>query len=117
MKKYQPDFIGIGALMLAVIGSLWGLFLAYFIWVGDTRYGLLIFGPGYVVVIGYFLRAFIRLPTGYRKTIWVASCLVQGTWLQFGIYDAIWRRTVYPVLIWWIFAFTFSLCVKILDHE
>ncbi len=71
------------AALLAVGGSFWGyLCLSSMLAVlGGDAIPLLVFGPGYLVTIGY-LDLCLRVPSpGWQRAIWGASALVQGAWL------------------------------------
>jgi hypothetical protein len=72
---------------------------------------LLIFGPGYLVTVGYLIRAVSCPPLLVRRFIWLASLLVQGTWIvcisatmaeQINLGLAL-NEPILP-LAWWVFA-------------
>lgn len=95
-------------------GSSWGpllpRFIAIALAVGATYWGgllLLAFGPavllspfggGYVVLVGYVVRAVIFPPFGIRQVIWIASLVVQGSCLCLGLASF----GIKPeALLWW----------------
>jgi len=67
--------------------------------------------PGYLVTAAYIVRCLCTPPLWARRVIWVASLLVQGTWLAWITWAIAERvmagRTVnespLPVM-WWLFA-------------
>lgn len=115
------------AVVLAVIGALWGLLCLPFLILGDTLRALLVFGPGYAVTIGYVFRACATPPRWCRLGIWTLSALVQGTWLfvMLGLFllegglvkNGPFRAYVFEfaILSWWKFAFLASVYGAVAD--
>jgi hypothetical protein len=97
--------------ILAVGGFLWGLLCLPFIISGKTLHSLLIFGPGYIVTIGYFIRWFSIPRLSIRRAIWLSSLLVQGAWLAIYLLLFALEPTAFGLFfgLWWIFAFGLSL--------
>jgi hypothetical protein len=114
--------------VLAAGGALWGIFcLLFFIGAPSDKVGvslrvsLLIFGPGYLVTIGYFVRAFTSPRVGWRRVIWGASVLVQGTWFfLIAVHDLTHHAHIVPfeyvTIAWWGFALVLSLYALITDR-
>ena len=103
-----------GAFGLFIIISLFRSSSSYLIW------SLLIFGPGYIIMVGYVIRAFCTLPTTLRRIIWAASCLVQGIWLVLSI-DTVFslmRMDQFETLCieWWIGTLIISVYGLIADR-
>ena len=67
------------ARVLAVGATMWGVLCAWFVIFGSWA-GVLIFGPGYVITVGYYWRAFGRPSPKWCRAIWGLSLLVQGSW-------------------------------------
>ena len=107
--------IRIIASMLAIGGLFWGLFCLPFFFAGNVQanrwHSLLIFGPGYIVTFGYFMRCFSTPRLSIRRAIWLFSLLVQGAWLACYLWcfaqGPAWFGFLFGV--WWLFAFTLSL--------
>jgi len=102
------------AVVLSFGGVCWGIFcLPFLFW--NPSYSLPVFGPGYVVTVGYLVRAFSTLSLVSRIGIWLLSALVQGAWLIWalcGIFRGAWfRGYAFEVVTlgWWIFAFAVSV--------
>jgi hypothetical protein len=100
------------AVFLALGGCFWGLLLAPWVFQpGVSPSALLDVGPGYLVTAAYIVRSLCTPPLWTRRVIWVASLLVQGTWLAWAAWaiaeKVLAGRTVsepaLPVL-WWLFA-------------
>lgn len=100
-SNYAEIAIRIFAGILALIASFFGLLLfAIFHWEGSllrVMWFLLTCGPGYLVTAGYIWRAFSHPTYRWRVAIWIASILVQGTWLAISLFDG------YPNIgmLWW----------------
>ena len=98
--------------VLALGGSCWGILLSPWLFQRDASpLAWVVFGPGYVVTVGYIIRTFSTPPLGVRRLIWIASLLVQGAWLLWIIWGISERlaagNTVNePILVvgWWLFA-------------
>jgi len=98
--------------VLALGGSCWGVLLSPWLFQRDASpLAWVVFGPGYIVTIGYIIRTFSTPPLGVCRAIWVASILVQGAWFFVSIWGISERvaagNTVNePILIlaWWLFA-------------
>lgn len=100
--------------LLAIGGILWGLFCLLFFITGDALRSLVLFGPGYVVTIGYIVRFCTNPPLSARRTIWGLSCLVQGAWLGWYLWGAAHggaRASTLEFLgvAWWSLAFGSSV--------
>ena len=93
--------IRIFAVMLALIGSFWGFVLFAIFHSEGNPLRVMMFmstaGPGYLVTAGYFWRVVARPPYRWRVAIWIASVLVQGTWLVISLVDG--RPS--PAMMWW----------------
>lgn len=109
------------AFILLIGGCFWGLILLPYFLLGGPRFWL-IFGPGYLVTMGYALRAYDRtLSQSARKYFWIASVLVQGGWLAFAIVAMTLGRYFTPglgikgivfssiTLAWWSLSFIASI--------
>jgi hypothetical protein len=110
------------AATLALGGFCWGIFGLYFLLFGDASYALLIFAPGYIVTIGYFVRALTDLTTQSKVCIWGISMIVQGCWLAWGLFVVVHdgMRHVFFDLItieWWLFSFTASTYAFFRDRQ
>lgn len=104
-----------GILLLGAL--MWGALCAVFVAMNPLR-GLLIFGPGYLVLAAYVWRAFLPCPGVYPKAIWGLSLVVQGTWLALCATAAFMREPQVlfnPVGIWWILSSLASLGGLIYD--
>jgi hypothetical protein len=102
------------AVILSIGGICWGIFcLPFLFW--NPSYSMLIFGPGYVVTIGYLVRACSTPSLESRVGIWILSALVQGIWLIWaccGIFQGARFRGhafEFVTLGWWVFAFVASV--------
>jgi len=73
---------------------------------------------GYIVLVGYVVRA-VSCPTlGVRRTIWVASILVQGPWLCIGLADGLDRAIQKPIPpLWWAFATLGSIAALVAEQQ
>jgi hypothetical protein len=96
------------AAVLAIGGAFWGVALAgLFNSEGDPG-RVLIFcltaGPGYLITLGYLLRAVWYPPLPVSVVIWMSSIVVQGTWLMIGLSDG--KLSLF--LLWWLGAFLAS---------
>jgi hypothetical protein len=87
------------AVILAVGGCAWGtLLLGIF---GVFALFPVPFGVGYVVTVGYCIRAVTVPAYDVRQALWIASLLVQGSWLGITLTDG----GIKDVLgFWWLFA-------------
>ncbi len=90
------------AVLLAVGGSLYGVFLlAGFGWEALIQFPLAV---GFLVTVGYFVRAITFPPLAVRRAIWVFSLIVHGAWLIWvGIPDLP-RAGPNLVNLWWAVA-------------
>ncbi len=111
------------AALLAIGGSFWGYLCLPSILLYSPRDAmpLLVFGPGYLVTIGYLVLC-LRVPSpGWQRAIWGASALVQGAWLlEFinsqlglrGLLENPWQSPylAFPIAgAWWTFSFAASI--------
>lgn len=70
------------AALLALGGSFFGVLLSPWIFRSDVSpLALAVFGPGYVITLAYFVRMLSTPSLSIRRLIWVASVMVQGTWM------------------------------------
>jgi hypothetical protein len=102
------------AIVLALGGCFWGLLLAPWLFRADVSpLAVVVFGPGYLVTLGYIVRSASTPPTGVRLLIWVSSLLVQGAWLLFLTWGVIEKIAAGGsathdigniMTAWWIFA-------------
>jgi hypothetical protein len=98
--------------MLALGGLFWGLLLSPWLFRPEASLlAWLVFGPGYLVTLGYVIRATCTPPLAARRLIWVCSLLIQGGWLLSIAWAEIGQlalgRSVHePSLAsaWWLFA-------------
>lgn len=110
------------ATVLAFGGVGWGLFCAIFFLRGDVGRAMWLFGPGYVVTVGYLWRALAPPPPEWRRLIWAGSILIQGAWLNWSLPE-LWQRGLphyafgYISNGWWIASFAISILGVILDVE
>jgi hypothetical protein len=75
------------AILLALGGCGWGLLLSpWLLRAHVTPLAVALFGPGYLVTLGYIVRSVSTPPAGVRMLIWASSLLVQGAWLLFLIW-------------------------------
>ncbi len=88
------------------------------------------FAPGYLVTIGYALRAYDRtLSQSSRKYFWIVSAFVQGVWLAFACFGLLqgWyfaarfgtKEVLFSsvTLAWWSLSFIASIyCYYKEDH-
>jgi hypothetical protein len=90
------------AVLLALGGSLWGAFLlGGFGWEALVQFPLAV---GYVVTVGYIVRAMSFPPLAVRRAIWAVSLIVHDAWLVWvGIPDLP-RAGPNPVILWWALA-------------
>jgi hypothetical protein len=107
---------------LAVGGVVWGLFCLPFFIIGDISRSLMLFGPGYLITIGYICRTFWTPISEWRRMIWGTSAIVQGAWLTWVLIEATKRglRGIafeYISLGWWAFAFLASLYGVVRDVD
>jgi hypothetical protein len=102
------------AVVLSIGGVGWGLFCLPFVFWSPLGW-ILVFGPGYVVTIGYLVRAFSTMSLGSHIGIWLLSALIQGAWLIWAlswVFQGAWfRGHTFEVVIlgWWVFAFAASM--------
>jgi len=108
-------------LILSIGGVAWGLLcLPFLFW--NPSYAIVIFGPGYVVTVGYLVRICWRLPMGARLGIWWLSAHVQGAWLIWalmGIAEGGWFRGgtfEWITLLWWLFATVASVLAALTER-
>lgn len=104
----------ITAACFAVGGLLWSLFCLVFVVFGDFTRSILLFGPGYLVTMGYVYRALWTPSNLARRVIWGLSALVQGAWLYWFITNVIeygLRGTKFDfvALTWWTVTFAMSI--------
>jgi hypothetical protein len=92
--------------ILALGGITWGALLLGVMIEAKSFHGLLLFGPGYAVTIGYVCRALLDLSLGWRRVVWGSSSLVQGAWFFVSILGG---RTPVAFLLWWLVAFIVSV--------
>jgi hypothetical protein len=108
------------ASVLAIVATLWGIFVAVLVLYGPVWWrAYFTFGPGYVVMLGYYWRALGRPSPSWCRVIWGVSLLVQGTWLVFATNAAYYEgiRAVGPVfIIWWGIATIASLAGLVFDR-
>jgi hypothetical protein len=86
---------------LAIGGLYWSAMLWPFLFDGEddlkvralelqlNPLAVLIFGPGYLATAACILRTALTPSLGIRRTIWVLSLAVQGTWLTGHIVSAV----------------------------
>jgi hypothetical protein len=101
---YIPKII---AGLLAIGGAWWG-FLCLLAWVGwNPPSGIIMFGPGYFVTMGYAWRAVATPALWLRRGLWIASFFVQGGWLFYyllHIEGGVVRDYFNVLTYWWFFA-------------
>jgi hypothetical protein len=111
------------AAVLATAGIGWGSFCVIFLLRGDLLRSLLLFGPGYVVTIGYLWRAIVNPDPAWRRVIWGASALVQGGWIIWSLIGSIQhgRILTFPFAnlsnAWWACSFVASLIGVLADVD
>ena len=94
-----PKFL---AVVLALGGGFWGLFVLFAF--GATALIPLPFGVGYAVTAAYVYRALWEPSYRTRRRIWLASLLVQGTWLLLAGLPLFSDAGLNPFSLWWLFA-------------
>jgi hypothetical protein len=115
------------AIFLAIGGVLWRLFCLPFLILGVPWRALPTFGPGYLVTVGYLVRACCNPPIRLRVAIWLLSALVQGAWLLLALglvvqgeyFDDYYKAFTFGVVIlaWWTFAFAASVYGVLHDRD
>lgn len=101
------------AALLWVIALGWSLLCVLFI--AQAPASVIVWAPGYLVMLGYCWRAFFDCPPRYVKLIWCWSLLVQGAWLVvFSLYSSYatgpdWLGWFYLFLLWWLISTLFSV--------
>ena len=113
------------AILLAIGGCLWGLLLSPWLLRSDVSpLAVAVFGPGYLVTVGYIVRSVSTPPRAGRLLIWLSSLLVQGAWLLFLIWEVIekvaaGRSAAHDVAnvmtAWWAFATVASVVGLLAD--
>lgn len=105
------SFARVVAAFLAVGGGCWGLMCLLVICTASDATPLLLFGPGYVVTIGYIFRTIVDPSRGVRLWIWGSSAVVQGAWwggvtafLLMGYSQGRPFEGLNILYIWWTFA-------------
>ena len=104
--------------LLTLGGLFWGLLLSPWLFRPEASpLAWLVFGPGYLITVGYVIRAVSTPPLAARRLIWVCSLLVQGAWLLYLVWAeteqlALGRSIHEPNImsVWWLFA-TVASCV------
>ena len=96
-----PSVARLIAIALMMGGLFWGMFLLLAF--GPVALFPLPFGVGYLVTVGYIVRAVSVPAFGIRMLIWIASLMVQGYWLLQSIPD-ITRTGLNLISAWWLFA-------------
>lgn len=111
------------SIVLAIGGVFWSLFCAGLIAIGQVERTLPIFGPGYVITLGYIMRALIKNPSEtlirlrFIRSMWLVSAIIQAAWLipiGFAVFTHAQEWTlrspgILAMMIWWIFATLVSL--------
>ena len=97
-------------------------FCLIFVLAGDTARALILFGPGYVVTVGYVVRCCLNPPLTWRRAIWDLSGLVQGIWLLCalsGMVQGGFRGFAFEYIsvAWWLFAFAVSAYAFVAEPE
>ncbi len=85
---------------------------------------VLVFGPGYLVTVGYIARSVCTPPFVFRRLIWIASFLVQGAWLAYIGSEIVeelcsgrtFNEPLIP-LLWWAFATIASVVGLLTDRR
>jgi hypothetical protein len=109
--------------LLALGGVCWGVLLIALIPHAEhAALPLLVFGPGYVVTVGYLIRTVTTPPLRARQVIWVLSLLVQGGWLTWHVVGTLAssgpiHKLTEPRLVvaWWLIATAASIVALIMD--
>ncbi len=122
ITNYAPRIV---AGLLAIGGIYWSVLLLP--WMRQPENLLLklfVFGPGYVVTLGYLIRVFASPPFLGRQVIWGASVLVQGGWLVCHVVATLGHeggitRLAQPISVvaWWLFATVGSVVALLLERE
>jgi hypothetical protein len=111
-KQLAPWFARLLAVLLALGGCFWGLLLSPWMLRPDVSpAAVAVFGPGYLITLGYIIRSVSTPPLVVRRLIWSASIIIQGSWLAWTIW-AICEQVITghtlnePSLptAWWVFA-------------
>jgi hypothetical protein len=106
------------AIALAFGGMFFGVFLFM---IGGLK--PLLYPPtaaGYLVTIGYIVRAASTPPLWMRRAIWIASIVVQGAWFCWNIPDVL--REANPadgilIFSWWGFAVAASMVALVNEPD
>jgi len=111
--------------LLAIGGTYWGVLLGGLIPHAEHPLRpLLVFGPGYLVTLAYYVRVFTPPPLLGRQWIWWLSILVQGGWLAWHLTGTLnqggplVRLTEPPLVVgWWILATAASVVALVMESE
>jgi hypothetical protein len=111
-KLLAPWLPRLLAVLLALGGCFWGLLLSPWLFRPDVSpLAVAVFGPGYLVTLGYIVRSVSTPALTARRLIWGVSILVQGSWLAWIVWGMSEKvvagrmpnESVLPVA-WWVFA-------------
>jgi hypothetical protein len=111
-RQYAIE-VRIVSAILAIGGLFFGTLVAQLLIAEPWQ--IVIWGPGYLITVGYFIRAASRPNYLLCAAIWWSSLVVQGAWLVIGGLFGGW-----PAIIWWLFATitsTWALFVDPCLHE
>lgn len=102
MESWASSLPRLTAVPLAFGGSLYGVFLLNgFGWEALIQFPLAV---GFVVTVGYFVRAITFPPLAVRRAIWGLSLIVHGAWLVWVGLPDLPRAGPNPVILWWALA-------------
>jgi hypothetical protein len=112
----RPPWPWLIAFVLAVAGSFWGVLLL--VTGGLAALAPLPFGVGYLVTVGYIIRAVSVPSLTTRRVIWGASILVQGGWFAYVALDA-WPPAGADLclLLWWALATAGSVVALVTEQD
>ena len=100
------------AILLAVVSCFWGVLLLHVF--GPLAIVAFPFGLGYIVMVGYIVRAVSVPALDIRRMIWGTSIAVQGMWLCIAITELD-TTGINLVFMWWLFATVASVAALIAE--
>ena len=124
MSDNRSSLAGIIAALLLMGGTFWGVFCASLLSMSFQSWdengvrffvGLIEFLPGYLVTLGYGIRTMLFPRWIIRQGIWVASFIVQGTWLITLGMISLREHGMNIFFLWWAFATVVSLAALLIE--
>lgn len=124
MPDNRSSWAGIVAANLLIGATAWGIFCACLLGVSFQSWddngeifliGLIEFLPGYLVTLGYGIRTLLFPRWIIRQAIWVASFIVQGTWLMTLGLISLRENGMNIFFLWWASATVASLAAFLIE--